>query len=206
MAITIRDYNEIAVKAAHAVLLEISRLLGEYRDHMVIVGGWVPSLIIDKAGEKHLGSIDVDIALDHSAIGEPGYTSIRKLLLRSNYTEGKQPYVFLRTIVVDRISVVVEVDLLAGEYSGTGKSHRTQTVQDLRARKARGCDLAFKLHNGITVQGILPNGAKDSAEVQVATIVPFIVMKGMALHDRVKEKDAYDIYYCIKYYRPGARG
>jgi hypothetical protein len=28
-------------------------------------------------------------------------------------------------------------------------------------------------------------------------------MKGMALHDRVKEKDAYDIYFCIRNYPGG---
>jgi hypothetical protein len=28
-------------------------------------------------------------------------------------------------------------------------------------------------------------------------------MKGMALHDRIKEKDAWDIYYCLKNYPGG---
>jgi hypothetical protein len=28
-------------------------------------------------------------------------------------------------------------------------------------------------------------------------------MKGMALHDRIKEKDAWDIYYCVKNYPGG---
>jgi hypothetical protein len=37
----------------------------------------------------------------------------------------------------------------------------------------------------------------------VAAIVPFIVMKGMAMFDRLKEKDAYDIYYCVRGYPGG---
>ncbi|MEA3485401.1 MAG: hypothetical protein U9R03_01695, partial [Candidatus Aerophobetes bacterium] len=36
--------------------------------------------------------------------------------------------------------VDVEVDFLAGEYGGTGKMHRTQKAQDIRARKTRGCE------------------------------------------------------------------
>jgi len=32
---------------------------------------------------------------------------------------------------------------------------------------------------------------------------PFLVMKGMALDDRLKEKDAWDIYYCIQNYPGG---
>jgi hypothetical protein len=38
---------------------------------------------------------------------------------------------------------------------------------------------------------------------RVAGIVPFLVMKGMALFDRMKEKDAYDIYYCIEHFAGG---
>ena len=45
-----------------------------------------------------------------------------------------------------------------------------------------------------------PNGAKDSAIIRVASIVPFLIMKAIVLDDRLKEKDAYDIYYCLKQY------
>jgi hypothetical protein len=38
---------------------------------------------------------------------------------------------------------------------------------------------------------------------QVARIVPWLVMKGMALEDRLKEKDAYDIYYVVRFYPGG---
>ena len=38
---------------------------------------------------------------------------------------------------------------------------------------------------------------------KVAGIVPFLVMKGMAMYDRMKEKDAYDIYYCVEHFPGG---
>ncbi|GAG07809.1 unnamed protein product [marine sediment metagenome] len=34
----------------------------------------------------------------------------------------------------------------------------------------------------------------------MASVVAFLVMKGMALAGRLKEKDAYDIYYCLVNY------
>ena len=37
----------------------------------------------------------------------------------------------------------------------------------------------------------------DKGAIRVASIVPFLVMKGMALADRLKEKDAYDIVFCV---------
>jgi hypothetical protein len=99
--------------------------------------------------------------------------------------------------------VDVEVDLMAGEYGGTSKGHRTQKVQDIRARKAGGCDLAFDSSITVTLEGELPDGGKDKVSFKVAGIVPFLVMKGMAMQDRMKEKDAYDIYYCVEHFPGG---
>lgn len=198
-----KDYNELAVRAAHSVLLELVRMLGEYRNDIAVVGGWVPTLLFEDAEEKHIGSIDVDIALNHLTIDDAVYRTIHDLLISRGYKEGKQPFIFFRTVNIDGTDVEVEVDLLAGEYEGTGKSHRTQFIQDLKVRKARGCELAFEQQDEKVVKGELPGGGKDSASVKVAAIAPFIVMKGMALHDRIKEKDAWDIYYCVKHYPGG---
>ena len=93
--------------------------------------------------------------------------------------------------------VKVQVDLLSGEYGGTGKRHRHQDVQGIKARKARGCDIAFDMVKEVPVEGKIPGGGHDRVTIRVASIVPFFVMKGMALDDRLKEKDAWDIYYCI---------
>jgi hypothetical protein len=201
MAVTRADYPEDQVEAAKSVMLELTRLLGEYKDDIVVIGGWVPELLL--AG--HVGSIDVDLALNHLKLQEAGYATIEKLLLGRQYRKSEnQPYVFYRTVTVNDEEIEVEVDLLAGEYAGTGKSHRHQNIQDIRARKARGCELAFDLNTEVTVSGSLPDGGKDTVKIRVASIVPFMVMKGMALYDRLKEKDAYDVYFCLKNY-PGGR-
>ncbi|MDO8737426.1 MAG: hypothetical protein Q7J17_00440 [Candidatus Deferrimicrobium sp.] len=76
-------------------------------------------------------------------------------------------------------------------------------MQGIQARKVRGCDLAFDSPREISVEGELPGGGKDTVNVRVAAIVPFLVMKGMALTDRLKEKDAWDIDYCLRNYRGG---
>jgi hypothetical protein len=34
------DYTAAAVEAARSVLIEMTRILGQYRDQMVLVGGW----------------------------------------------------------------------------------------------------------------------------------------------------------------------
>ncbi len=59
-------------------MLELVRLLGEYRDDIVVVGGWVPALLFPDA--DHIGSTDVDLALDHRALQDPGYATVLTLL------------------------------------------------------------------------------------------------------------------------------
>lgn len=201
------DYSEVMVQAAHSVLLEVMRVLGEYRDDIAVVGGWVPELVIPNSEEQHIGTTDVDLALDHRMLDEIGYETIKNLLTKSGYRpDDQQPFIFYRDLEVDGTPVTIEVDLVAGEYAGTARKHRTQKVQDVRARKARGCDLVFDLFTKVTINGTLPDGRKDTTTIRVANIVSFLVMKGMALADRDKAKDVYDIYFCLINYPGGIDG
>jgi hypothetical protein len=61
MALTFRDYSADQVEAARSVMLELAHLLGEYRNDIVVVGGWVPQLILLSASLQHVGSIDVPL-------------------------------------------------------------------------------------------------------------------------------------------------
>ena len=106
-------------------------------------------------------------------------------------------------MVIGDQEIEVRVDFLAGEYAGTGRKHRTQRVQDMHPRKARGVDLAFEMPEKVTIRGRLPDGGEDETEIQVASIITFIVMKAIAMKGRLKEKDAWDIYYCIMNYPGG---
>ncbi len=223
------QYGEREVKACKSVLLELVHLFGEIKDEMVIIGGWVPTFLFPRpdepqakgmfdsatfdpaifdTDEPHIGSLDIDVALDFSKIPDDTYQTILKAFLKRGYTQDKeQPFRFFRKVKIEGAeSVSVEVDLMAGEYGGTSKGHRTQKVQDIRVRKARGCDLAFDSSITVTLEGELPDGGKNKVSFKVAGFVPFLVMKGMAMFDRMKEKDAYDIYYCVEHYSGGVEG
>ncbi len=204
MALTFHDYSGDVVEAARSVLIELVHLLGEYRDDIVVVGGWVPHLILSSPAKPHVGSIDVDLALNHRHLQEAGYATIQRLLRERGYElDPHQPFTFHRTVVVGGNPIKVQVDFLAGEYEGTGPGHRTQPVHEGRARKARGCDLAFDLFVEAQISGELPEGGRDQVLVRVSSVVAFLVMKGMALHDRLKEKDAWDIYFILTNYPGG---
>ncbi|MDI6802751.1 MAG: hypothetical protein QME58_02745 [Bacteroidota bacterium] len=197
-----KGYHSRETEAAHRVLIELMQILGEYREKMILIGGWVPYIHF---GNKHIGSLDVDIALDKDTISENVYSTIRKILDHHNYKpDDSQPFIFYREVKMDEGEPIkVEIDFLTAEYGGTAKSHRTQTIQDIKARKARGSDLAFEHPVRLTVTGKMPNGAENTVELRVSGILPFLVMKGMALYDRLKEKDAYDIYFCLTNFQAG---
>lgn len=204
MVATRRNYSEKAVEAARSVLLELAHLLGEYREDVILIGGWVPELLLSSKERPHIGSIDVDLAINHRSLKDPHYKTLLAILSERGYRQSpQQPFIFYRTVRVGEQRVTVQVDFLAGEYGGTGRKRRTQQFEDMRARKARGCDLVFEMNVQVGVEGVLPDGGRDKARIRVASIVPFLVMKGMALEDRLKEKDAWDIYYCIRYFPGG---
>jgi hypothetical protein len=192
--VTRRDYTAEAVEAAKSVLIELTHLLGEYRDNIVLIGGWVPGLLIPQEPRPHVGSMDIDLALNHLKIREEGYKLIEELLTSRGYyqEEKKQPFTFFRDVPLGGSVIKVEVDLLSGEYEGSGKKHRTQVVQGIKARKARGCDLAFEMVSEVSVEGEIPGGGLDRVTIRVASIVPFLVMKGMALEIAGRPKNCFE--------------
>lgn len=208
---TANDYGSRAVKAAHRVLIELTQVLDQYEEHTAIVGGWVPPLLMPHS--RHIGSIDVDLAIDHKAIQGAPLGPIRKLLEQSAYyPDGKRAFIFHRDVELNDGEtpdpVVVQVDFVAAEYGLAGKNRRSQPIQDFRAHKARGADLVFnrKLVERVPIIGYLPNGTEFDAQIRVAGPVPFIVMKANALKNRNKHKDAYDIWFLLKNHPAGLDG
>lgn len=200
------DYDWPAVQACMSVLVEVMTVLGEFRENIVIVGGSVPPLLVPSAKEKHPGTLDIDLAIDDKSVSDDSYRTIAETLKASGYYQkaGEQPAAFYRDVDDEEgRKTTVQVDLLASEYGGTGRHRRHQRIQDAHARKARGCDLVF--HNPVRVQvaGRLPNGAVHEVTVKIPSIGAFMVTKGMALWSRMREKDAFDVYYCCRYYPCG---
>lgn len=206
MASTKLEYPPDKTSLGLSVLLEVFTLLGAYRDSIALVGGWVPFLLAPEAEPRHVGSLDVDIAIDFERINDDTYTTMRTLLEKHGYRQVQDyPYRFARTVTdADGKESSVSVDLLAGEYGGTGRSHRSQRVQDVRAHKARGCDLVFNCMLPVTVSGRMPKGATNEVTINIAGIVPFLAMKGNALSGRLSAKDAYDIWFVVSEYPGGS--
>ena len=196
------DYNEGQVEAAHRILIELVNLFDDYRDDIRIVGGWVPDLMFPDEG--HIGSVDVDVLINHMNLKDAGYQTMSRILLKHGYTEHPNKFfTYIKQVTVNGIQYDVDVDILAGKYGGTSYDKRGQHIQGIKALKATGGNYAFEFEPQlIDVQAPRPDGAIDSARVNVVAVVPYIIMKTAAL-GRGKPKDAYDIYFLLKHYENG---
>lgn len=196
------DYSEGQKEAAHRILVELVNIFQEYEDDIRIVGGWVPDLMFP--GEGHIGSVDVDVLINHLALHDEGYQNMARILRGSGYREHPDKYFsFVKTVEVEGVPYDVDVDILAGMYGGTQPKKRSQHVQGVRALKATGGNFAFDFPpQKIHVEAKRPDGAVDTANVSVVAVVPYLIMKAAAM-GRGKAKDAYDIYFLLKHYRGG---
>lgn len=76
------DYGGRATAAARRVLVDLGQVLGSYfKESIVVVGGWVPELLLRDAEEPHIGSVDVDLALDADRLRQGRYAEMVKSLL-----------------------------------------------------------------------------------------------------------------------------
>lgn len=199
---SVLDYSEGQKEAARRVLIELANLFAQYRDDIRIVGGWVPDLMFPEEG--HIGSIDVDLLINHLELKDSGYQTMARILLHNGYREHPEKYFsFVKPVEINGVAYDVDVDILAGMYGGTVSRKRSQHVQGIKALKATGGNFAFDFPpQEVKVEARRPDGAYDTAHISVVAVVPYLVMKAAAL-GRGKPKDAYDIYFLVRHYVGG---
>jgi hypothetical protein len=207
--ITFNTTNIAELSLSH--LLELMRTLRSYKEGLVIVGGWVPYLLLKEFQDPesdfiHAGSKDIDIAVNPKVINDTQYASLVQLLTQRGYKQREEAiFSYTKRVKTLQGEDEIQVDFLAPEYGGTSKSHRNQKLNDgFLARKAHGADIVFDNPVSFTLTGILPNNAETRETFYIANIVGILTMKGYVLGQRYKEKDAYDIYSLVRHYKKGA--
>lgn len=184
-------------EAARAVLLEVLVALGAMRDHLVIVGGWVPDLLYPSS--NHMGSIDVDLAVSPRAIGGNAYSTIRERLLQLGYTMQESPTRFFKHL--GGLANPVKIDLITGLYVSKQRQESI-LLDEIRINALRGIDLAFEASETITVEGRMPDGAINQVTARLVAPEAYILIKAIAMDERIKDKDAYDIAFVLNHYKP----
>lgn len=197
----ITDHKDIVIKATRQVLLEVFKLLENFHESLILVGGWVPIMIIPEARDKHIGTHDVDLVINDKFLNETGSETIEDILLTNGYQQGTELGRYFKTIKINGKPIVVPVDFLASEQRHIPKNEFID-ITGIHAITSPGIELSFEANEKISIEGNLPDGSYYSTVIKSAGIAAFIVMKAHAMDIRKKSKDAYDIWFCLANY-PG---
>ncbi|TSA37775.1 MAG: hypothetical protein D4R65_00315 [Verrucomicrobiaceae bacterium] len=201
------DYSPRQIEAAYRVLVDLGQVLKSYEDCLVVVGGWVPDLLMEKAEEAHIGSIDVDLALDAEKLADGRYAELIKSLLDTRrYKQADEPFKLYAEVDLEdgEPPVRVDVDFLKSPDAKI-KKNKPKLTEKFRPLDSSGCSAAFENPELVVITGKMIKGGTNKVQFQVASIADFLIMKAYALANRDKPKDAYDICFCLDNYPGGLK-
>ncbi|MGJ4931585.1 hypothetical protein ACQR1I_31925 [Bradyrhizobium sp. HKCCYLS2038] len=201
------DYDERTTAAVKSVLVEMGQILGSFKGKFAIIGGAVPWLLLESEDMAHVGTLDIDIALDAAALKDDAeYKALIESLMENGYDQRTELKKFQLVRQVDPNDggppIDVIVDFLMPRHVELTKN-KPALIENFAVQRADGADLALQFYQMVAIDGSMPAGGKNRVEIAIASIPALLAMKGYAIQNRHKQKDAYDIYYCIRSYPGG---
>ncbi|MCL4421163.1 MAG: nucleotidyl transferase AbiEii/AbiGii toxin family protein [Candidatus Thermoplasmatota archaeon] len=206
-------FEDQLITTSKSALVELMRTLRHYKEAIVLVGGWVPYLLLEshKVPEdtfRHVGSIDIDLIVDPNRVSNDEYQTMVELIAETGWEQvpGKQ-FTFERKIRgKDTVDRDITVDFLTPQQKNEEGKHRYRGVQsDLMARTMVGAELGLSHNYWYHMKGEMPNGAVTEIDFKMLDVVGCIGTKSIALGDRYKHKDAYDIVSVLDHYGNGVK-
>lgn len=192
--------------------LTVAVTLGALMDDLCIVGGLVPSLIIDRElnhqegnDETHPGTNDLDVGIAVALLDDGQYTEISHRLRQEGFepdTNDSGNPTLQRWKWRD---LNVTVDFLLSPVEGAEVGGRVLALEgDFGVLIAPGLELAFHEREQVNIEGHTLKGERATRTVPVCGPGAFVVLKAFAFGDRGEPKDAFDLVYVIRRWPSGA--
>lgn len=204
------DYRSEYVELVRGMCLHIATKLGDLMDELVVVGGLVPSLLIDQEKlaadtDAHVGTMDLDVGLTLALLDHGRYHTLTERLRAAGLTmDTKDNGNAIRQRWKVIKSGTVTVDFLIQPSLAGDKGGRLRNIEpDLAAIIAPGLGLAFQDHERVTIDGKTLFGEKARRQIWCCGAGAFVVLKALAFDGRGENKDAYDLAYVIRNYGRG---
>lgn len=204
------EYKSNQVALVRATCLYVATKLGDLMEDLVVVGGLVPSLLVDQTAlgegvDAHVGTMDLDVGLALGLLDEGRYKTLAERLRAAGFemdaNEGGNATRQRWTIGKNG---AVGVDFLIQPSRSTDRGGRLRDLErDFAAIIAPGLDLAFQDREHVTVTGETLFGEKATREIWVCGAGAYIILKALAFDNRGENKDAYDLHYVLGTYGKG---
>jgi hypothetical protein len=207
---TATGYPPDQVARVKATCLYLATKLGDLMPELVVVGGLVPSLLIDQQNlpenvTPHIGTLDLDLGLAFALVGEQRYQEVVERLRTAKFEpdkndEGKPTRQRWR---ISNPPVTVDF-LIEPEKSTEAQAGRLfDLTKDWAAIIAPGLHLAFRNNRVVRLAGKTIMGETAERDIRVCGAGAFVVLKALAFHIRGENKDAYDLFYLLRNYGRG---
>ncbi|MBN2082900.1 hypothetical protein JW859_11945 [bacterium] len=204
MEINVDETGAEGTRYALRICLTIATVLDDLMADMVVVGGLVPTLLVDQNSEQddfepHYGSTDLDLGLSLALLDEERYASISTRLKQAGFEQdinerGNPSHQRWRQSARQS----VKVDFLIPPAGGTEAGRLFHLTHDLAAFCVPGLQYAFESREEIRLSGHNTFGAEVNRHIWVCGHAPYVVLKTLAFRNRHNAKDAYDLVYLLQ--------
>jgi len=203
-------YRSEQVELVRSTCLYIATKLGDLKDDLVVVGGLVPSLLIDGNAlpggtEPHVGTMDLDIGLTVGLLSKGRYRTLTERLRLAGFSpdrseKGRPTRQRWRIDGPEKVSVDF---LIAPSNEGDRGGALRNIEPDFAAIIAPGLHLAFEDREEIVLSGHTIRGEQASRAIWVCGPGAYVVLKAIAFDRRGENKDAYDLFYLVRNFGTG---
>lgn len=207
---TAKEYSSEQAERVRATCLYVATKLGDYMENIVIVGGLVPSLLIDQdsmpeGSDRHVGTLDLDIGLALAIFDNSRYQGITERLRGAEFTQdvNEQGNPTRQRWKVEKPEKVTVDFLIPPSRDNDIGGIIRDIEQDFAAVITPGLRLAFIDRCKISLSGITILGETATRDIWVCGPGAFVVLKALAFRQRGENKDAYDLYYHIRNFGDG---
>jgi len=202
------DYSRGQLERVRATCLYVATKLGDLLDDIVVVGGLVPSLIVDQTmlpegTEAHPGTQDLDLGLALALLDQERYRAISQRLREAGFSPdvNEQGNPTRQRWRVRSPDATVTVDFLIPPSRPDDQGGTLRDLEiDFAAFIISGLRLAFLDRQIVRLNGTTIFGERAERDVPVCGPGAFVVLKALAFNARGYRKDAYDLYYVVRNY------
>ena len=204
---TAAGYDSEYTKLVRATCLYVATRLGDLLDDLVVIGGLVPSLLIEQddlrdGADAHVGTMDLDMGITIALLGDGRYRTLTERLRRAGFEQdaNEQGNLTRQRWKIERGEKVTVDFLIPPSLPGDRGGALRNVEPDFAAIIVPGLHLAFRDRERVTISGRTIAGERATRTVWVCGAGAYVVLKSLALHLRGENKDAYDLYYVVRNY------
>lgn len=202
---TAAGYRSEPVALVRSTCLYIATKLGDIMDELVVVGGLVPSLLINQdslpeGADAHVGTMDLDVGLTLALLENRGYKTLIERLRASGFSQdvNEEGNLTHQRWKIEREEKIT-VDFLIQPSLPDDRGGRLRNIEpDFAAVITPGLHLAFEDRVRISLSGETIMGEQATREIWVCGPGAYVVLKALTFNSRGENKDAYDLFYLIR--------